>query len=252
MKTVRAIIPAAGKGSRLQKLSGDLPKAMFPVDHRPMLEIVLENIGFINEDNIFIVVGYGKEKILEYFGDCFHYIEQKQQLGTGHAVMECSDAFQGFDGNVLITFGDMPLFRREELEAMCRQHDEHGADCTIMTAENPNLTMWARIVRGKDGTFSRIVEGKDCNAEEAKIKELFSGVMVFNSKSLFDVLPLVGCANVQKEYYVTEVPELMVKKQMKVETYFTKDGDDLRGINSPEDIEVCEAILKKRLTCPNN
>ncbi len=252
MKTIRAIIPAAGKGSRLQKLSGDLPKAMFPVNNTPMLEIVLDNIRFINEDDIYIVVGYAKEKILEYFGDRFHYVEQKQQLGTGHAVMECSEAFSDFDGNVLVTFGDMPLFRRDELLAMCCQHDERGADCTMMTAENPKLTMWARIVRDKDGAFSRIVEGKDCNAEEAKIKELFSGVMVFNSKSLFEILPLMGCANAQKEYYVTEVPELMVKKQMKVETYFTKDGDDLRGINSPEDLEVCEAILKKRLNPANN
>jgi len=248
MKTIRAIIPAAGKGSRLQKISGDLPKAMFPVNNRPMLEVVLDNIGFIDADNVYIVVGYAKEKIMEHFGDRFHYVEQKEQLGTGHAVMECSDAFQGFDGNVLITFGDMPLFRREELEAMCRQHDENGADCTMMTAQNPNLTMWARVVRDEDGKFSRIVEGKDCNAEEAQIKELFSGVMVFRSKALFDVLPLMGCANAQKEYYVTEVPELMVKKQMKVETYFTKDGDDLRGINSPEDLEICESILKKRLS----
>jgi bifunctional N-acetylglucosamine-1-phosphate-uridyltransferase/glucosamine-1-phosphate-acetyltransferase GlmU-like protein len=91
------------------------------------------------------------------------------------------------------------------------------------------------------------VEGKDCTPEQASIKELFSGVMVFNSKSLFRMLPLVGCANVQKEYYVTEVPELMVKHGLKVETYFTKDGDDLRGINTPEDLEICEKILEQRL-----
>ncbi|MBR4288867.1 MAG: NTP transferase domain-containing protein [Clostridia bacterium] len=252
MKQIRAIIPAAGKGSRLQKISGDLPKAMFPVNKRPMLEVVLENVGFIHNDNVYIVVGYGKNKIIEHFGDRYHYVEQMQQLGTGHAVMECSESFSGFDGDVLITFGDMPLFRREELEAMCRQHNENGADCTMMTAENPNLTMWARVVRDKDGKFSRIVEGKDCNAEEATIKELFSGVMVFDSKSLFEVLPLMGCANVQKEYYVTEVPELMAKKNMKVETYFTKDGDDLRGINSPEDLEICEKILKTRLSNRND
>ena len=71
--------------------------------------------------------------------------------------------------------------------------------------------------------------------------------MVFRSKALFDILPKVGCANVQKEYYVTEVPELMVENGMKVETYFTKDGDDLRGINTPEDLEMCEKILEKRV-----
>ena len=247
MKAIRAIVPAAGKGSRLQKVNGDTPKAMFSVGKRPMLEYVLENISFIAEKEIYLVVGYGKEKIMDHFGDRYRYVEQKQQLGTGHAVMECAEEFAQFDGSVLITFGDMPLFRREELEAMCRLHDESGADCTLMTAENPSLTMWARVVRDENGRFARIVEGKECTPEQATIKELFSGVMVFDSKSLFRILPEVGCANVQKEYYVTEVPELMVKHGMKIETYFTKDGDDLRGINTPEDLEICEQILGKRL-----
>lgn len=246
MKELRAIIPAAGKGKRLQKLSGDLPKAMFCVGGRPMLEIVLENVGFVDEKDIYIVVGCGKEKILDYFADRYHYVEQTKQLGTGHAVMECQEAFSDFDGNVLITFGDMPLFRREEMEKMCRQHEENGADCTLMTAQNSDLKLWARVVRDEKGDFSAIVEGKDCTPDQAKIKELFSGVMVFNSKSLFEILPLVGCANAQKEYYLTQVPELMVQNGMKVETYFTEDGDDLRGINTPEDLEVCEQILSKR------
>ena len=247
MNQIRAIIPAAGKGKRLQKISGDLPKAMFRVGNRPMLEIVLENIGFISQKNVCIVVGCGKEKIIEHFGDDYLYVEQKQQLGTGHAVMECADAFRDFDGSVLVTFGDMPLFRREEMEKMCAQHVENGADCTLMTAENPELTMWARVTRDEKGAFAAIVEGKDCTPEQAQIKELFSGVMVFNSRSLFEILPQVGCANAQKEYYLTEVPELMVKQGLKVETYFTKDGDDLRGINTPEDLEACERILQQRL-----
>lgn len=246
MKPIRAIIPAAGKGSRLQKVSGDMPKAMFSVGNRPMIDYVLENISFIDNKNTCIVVGYGKEKIIDHLGDSFCYVEQKQQLGTGHAVMECAKEFENFNGSVLITFGDMPLFRRDEMEAMCLQHAESGADCTLMTAENPSLKSWARVIRNEKGAFQQIVEGKDCTPEQASIKELFSGVMVFNSESLFRILPEVSCSNVQKEYYITEVPELMVKKGMKVETYFTKDGDDLRGINTPEDLEICERILENR------
>ena len=71
--------------------------------------------------------------------------------------------------------------------------------------------------------------------------------MIFNSKSLFEMLPKIGCSNAQKEYYLTEVPELMVKHGMKVETYFTKDGNDLRGINTPEDLEACERVLSQRI-----
>ena len=246
MRAIRAIIPAAGKGSRLQKVSGDCPKAMFMVCERPMIDYVLDNVSFIDKADTYIVVGYGKDKLINHLGDSFNYVEQKEQLGTGHAVMACAPEFEGFEGSVLITFGDMPLFRYEEMKAMCEQHEKNGADCTIMTAENDALKLWARIVRDENGDFARIVEGKDCTPQQATIKELFSGVMVFNSKSLFHILPQMGCANVQKEYSVTEVPELMVKNGLKVETYFTTDGNDLRGINTPEDLEICESILKKR------
>ncbi len=246
MNKIRVIIPAAGKGSRLQKISGDMPKAMFPLGGRPMLATVLENVDFVDPSDIYIVVGYKKESIIQFFGDGYNYAEQTEQLGTGHAVMMCTDAFKDFDGNVLITFGDMPLFRREEMYEMCRLHAESGAACTLMTAENPELHMWARILRDASGRFARVVEGKDCTPEQAKIKELFSGVMVFNSRALFEMLPELRCENVQKEYYVTEVPELMVKRGMKVDTYFTKDGNDLRGINAPEDLEACERILSAR------
>lgn len=246
MDKIRAIIPAAGKGTRLQAISGDLPKAMFRVNGQPMLEIVLENINFIENNEIYIVVGCAKEKIIEHFGDRHHYVEQKQQLGTGHAVMECAPDFEGYEGSVLVTFGDMPLFRRDEMLKMCLQHQQNGADCTLMTAENPDLEFWARVTRDEKGDFKAIVEGKDCTPEQAQIKELFSGVIVFNSKSLFSILPQMGCANAQKEYYLTEVPELMAKQGMKVETYFIADGDDLRGINTPEDLEMCEKILKQR------
>lgn len=246
MKEIRAIVPAAGKGKRLQKLSGDMPKAMFPVGGRSMLEIVLENLNFIDDKNIYIVVGYGKEVIMERFGDRYHYAEQKEQLGTGHAVMMCADDFKDFDGTVVITFGDMPLFRRNEFYKMCRQHEENGAACTLMTAENPELELWARVLRDETGKFSAIIEGKDCNPEQAKIKELFAGVLVFDSKELFKLLPELSCANVQNEYYVTEIPEMMVGRGLKVDTYFTADGNDLRGINTPEDLEICEKILLER------
>ena len=247
MEQLRAIIPAAGKGKRLQEVSGDLPKAMYRIDGKPMLEIVLENVDFVKSEDIYIVVGYKKEQITEHFGNRYHYAEQTEQLGTGHAVMSCAEDFRDFDGTVLVTFGDMPLFHRNEMEKMCRQHAERGAACTIMTAENPELTMWARIVRDESGNFSAIVEGKDCTPQQAQIKELFSGVLVFDSKALFDMLPRLSCTNAQKEYYLTQVPELMVQHGLKVDTYFTQDGDDLRGINTPEDLEICRRILEKRM-----
>ena len=244
---IRAIIPAAGKGTRLIGKGEGLPKVMFRCAGKPLLETVLQSIDFIDRDQIYIVVGYKKEQVVSYFGNSYHYVEQKEQLGTGHAVMTCADAFRDFDGSVIVTFGDMPLFRGKDMLAMCRQHADRHAQCTMMTAVNPDLTMWARVKRDANGNFCAIVEGKDCTPEEAKIEELFSGVLVFDSKALFETLPKIGNRNVQKEYYLTEVPELMVKAGMKVETFRIADGNDLRGVNTPEDLAICESLLKERI-----
>ena len=243
---MRAIVPAAGKGKRLKSREADLPKVMHKACGKPLLETVLDQLDFIEKDDIYIVVGYQKEKITGYFDSRYHYVEQKEQLGTGHAVMMCEPWFRDYDGTVLVTFGDMPLFRREVMKAMCEYHEAQGAACTLLTAENPDLTLWARIVRDENGRFSKIVEGKDCTPEQAQIRELFSGVLAFDSRALFALLPELGTNNVQGEYYLTEVPELMVQKGMRVETFMDDDGEDLRGVNTAEDLLICEAVMRKR------
>lgn len=243
---MRVIVPAAGKGSRLHSAEADLPKVLHRACGKPLLETVLEQLDFISNDDTYIVVGFQKEKVMAYFGEKYHYVEQEKQLGTANAVSVCEPWFKNYDGTVLVTFGDMPLFRREMMDAMCRHHEATGAACTLMTAENPELTFWARIVRDEEGKFASIVEAKDCSDEQKQIKELFSGVLAFDSKELFRILPEVGTNNVQGEYYLTEVPEIMARKGMKIETFMTDDGDDLRGVNTREDLVICEEIMRKR------
>ena len=244
-KGLRAIIPAAGKGKRLHSTE-DLPKVMHRACGKPLLETVLEQMSFIDIDDIYIVVGFQKEKVMDYFGDKYHYVEQKEQLGTGHAVLVCEPWFRDFDGTVIVNFGDMPLFRKEILQAMCEHHMATGAACTLLTTENPEVPFWARLIRDKNGKFARIVEAKDCTEEEVKVKELFAGVLVFDSRELFRLLPEIGTNNAQHEYYLTELPEMMAKLGMKVETYFDDDGDDIRGVNTMEDLARCEEIMRKR------
>ena len=123
---MRAIIPAAGKGTRL-KTGTDLPKVLQKVCGKPLLETVLEQVDFVAPEDIYIVVGYQKEKVMAYFGDRYRYVEQARQLGTGHAVMVCAPYFQDYSGTVLVTFGDMPLFRRSVMRAMCTYHESAGA-----------------------------------------------------------------------------------------------------------------------------
>ena len=242
----KVIIPAAGKGSRLHGTDADLPKVMRECAGKPLLETVLESTSFIAPEDTYIVVGYKKETVTEYFGDKYNYVEQTEQLGTGHAVMMCEEAFRDYEGTVLIDYGDMPLFRYDDMKKMCELLEEKKLDCIVMTAENPDLRLWARIVRDEDGKFERIVEGKDCTPEQAQITELYAGITVYDSKALFETLKEIRPDNAQHEYYLTEVPELMAGKGMKVETYHIADGDDLRGVNTPEDMVVCERILRKR------
>ena len=263
---MRAIVPAAGKGTRLHKmesqgnleliaqgfvaaLDADLPKVMVEACGRPLLETVLDELSFVAPEDIYIVVGYHKEKVMEYFSALskgYHFVEQKEQLGTGHAVMVCEPWFREYNGTVLVTFGDMPLFRGSVMKKMCEYHEAQGAACTLLTAINPALPYWARIVRDEDGKFKGIVKAKDCTDEQLTITELFSGVLVFDSKRLFDVLPEVGRNNKQHEYYLTEVPGLMAEHGMKIETFMTDDGDDLRGVNTIEDLRICEEVMRKR------
>ena len=161
-------------------------------------------------------------------------------------MLVCEPWFRDFDGTVIVNFGDMPLFRKEVMQAMCEHHMAAGAACTLLTTENPEVPFWARLIRDAEGRFARIVEAKDCTEEEVKVKELFAGVLVFDSREMFRLLPELGTNNAQHEYYLTELPEMMAKLGMKVETYFDDDGDDIRGVNTMEDLVRCEAIMRKR------
>lgn len=243
---MRVIIPAAGKGSRLSTSPDAPPKALYQIDGHCLIDIVLGETSFIAPEDTYIVVGYKADEVRRHCGGKYHYAEQKEQLGTGHAVLMCEEQFKGYEGTVLVTFGDMPLFRGEVMKQMCALREATNAACVLLTAENPELTMWARIIRDDKRRFARIVEGKDCTSEQARTKELFAGVLAFDSRTLFALLPTLGDNNIQHEYYLTEIPEMMAKMGLTVETLQTDDPADLFGINRPDDVPLCREILKKR------
>lgn len=243
---LKVIIPAAGKGSRLSSSPDAPPKALFRLLGRSLIDIVLEQTSFVEPENTCIIVGYKGDMVREHCGPKYKYAEQREQLGTGHAVMQCKEFLRDFNGTVIVTFGDMPLFRGTIMQAMAKHHENTNAACTLLTAVNPSLTLWARIFRDEQRRFVSIVEGKDCTPEQMRIQELFAGVLVFDAQRLLEYLPKLSSNNVQHEYYLTEIPELMAKDGLLVETYPTDDPDDLCGINRPEDVPVCENIVKKR------
>jgi len=250
MNRLKVIIPSAGKGTRLHTDGDTRPKVLHMLCGQTLIEKVLELVDFIPAEDTYIVVGYkGDEvqaKVKEACSDKYHFVTQDKQLGTGHAVMVCEEFFKGFDGDVLVTYGDMPMYHKEDLIKLCEEHDCMGNACTIMTAENPDLPDWGKIARNPDGSFYGIVEAKDCTPEQAKTTELFSGVAVYDSKALFEILPELDTNNAQGEYYLTEVPRLMMAHNMPVEMMMVEDGDCIRGVNTLEELADCERILSAR------
>lgn len=243
---MRAILLAAGKGTRLHSAEHDCPKVMHKVCGKPLLEIALDLVNFVGKKDTFIVVGYKKEQIINAFGNEFNYIEQLEQNGTGHAVACCAESFKGYKGSVIVTYGDMPLYRRDSLEKLVKAHEASDAACTVMTAVNSELLSYGRIVRDNEGKFTGIVEAKDCTKEQYAISELNSGVAVFDSEALFEVLPKLKNNNNQNEYYLTDVPALMLVNGYKVELFPISDGDEIRGVNTPEELLEAEKIILAR------
>lgn len=239
---MKAIVLAAGKGKRLQSEKFNAPKVMREANGRALLSYVLENISFIPQEDTVIVVGYMREKVIEKTVGKYVFATQEEQLGTGHAVASAREALEGYDGPVLVLYGDMPMLKRETYEAMVRKHEERGADCTFLTAISESPLAYGRIVR-KDGKIVDIVEQKDCNAEQLNIKELNVGVYVFNARSLFENLSKLKNDNAQGEYYLTDVPKLLIAEGKKVEAHVIGDTCEIYGVNTVEDLEFCEKNL---------
>lgn len=241
---MKAIVLAAGKGTRLLKPGDDFPKAMKPLLGKPLLGYVLDALSFIPPRDICVVVGYKKEKILEAYQG-YTFVTQDQQLGTGHAAKVCEAALADYDGPVLVCLGDMPMIRRETYEHMMALHREQHNDCTILTAVMELPLPYGRIIRDEKGEFQCVVEQKDCTPEQLAIKELNPSLYVFDAKKLFAVLAELKNSNAQGEYYLTDAPAIMKQKGMKLGTCTVRDDDQMRGINTLEDLAACEEILGK-------
>ena len=242
---IKAVVLAAGKGTRLQTDEYDAPKVMRLACGRPLLWYVLDALSFIGSDDIVVVAGYKKAEVINSFVG-YTFAVQDEQLGTGHAVMAAAGALSGFGGHVLICYGDMPAVKRSTYEALIKNHVENNNDCTILTGESTIALPYGRIVRAPSGDFKEIVEDRDCTAEQKKITELNSGVYVFRAPLLFGALARVNRNNAQGEYYLTDVPSIMLADNAKVGIHRRDLGDEILGVNTPEQLAQVEEILRGR------
>lgn len=244
-ESVKAIIMAAGKGTRLRTEGVDLPKVLREAAGRPLLSYVLEGLSFLPPEDITLVVGYEGEKVAAAFPG-YPKVFQSPQLGTGHAVQCAESALKGFEGHILVCNGDMPLLPRASYEALVAQHLREGNVCTLMAGVTDAPLPYGRIVRDEEGGFLRIVEDRDCTEEERKIKELNTGDYIFEAGHLWRALTTLRPNNAQGEYYITDAPVWLRSQGEKVGVCAACTAEDMIGVNDLEQLRQVEEIIQRR------
>jgi bifunctional UDP-N-acetylglucosamine pyrophosphorylase/glucosamine-1-phosphate N-acetyltransferase len=213
---------------------------------KPMITRVLEAVKQIGLDQIFVVVGYKAEIVKqECAGFEVTFIEQKEQLGTGHAVLQAGPFIK--NSIVLVLNGDVPLIKPETLSQLILAHTSSRASATILTASVEDPHSYGRIIRSEDGQVMKIVEQKDATEKEKMITEINTGTYCFNSGDLFSSLEKVRPNNAQKEYYLTDVIGILRKEDRAVRAYGAENPIEALGVNTIEDLAKLERIYSNAL-----
>jgi bifunctional UDP-N-acetylglucosamine pyrophosphorylase/glucosamine-1-phosphate N-acetyltransferase len=174
----------------------------------------------------------------------FDFAVQAEQLGTGHAVMQTEDFLSGYDGEVLILSGDVPMLKYETILKLVSEHFSNNNSATLLTTVFQSPLGYGRIVRDKNGNFDSIVEEKDCSDEQRTIPEINDAIYIVNSKLLFDALKQITPNNKQNEYYLTDIFHFIPKE--KIGTVITEDELEVTGVNSVEQLLEMEKALRCR------
>lgn len=239
-----AIILAAGQGTRMKS---KLYKVLHPVCGKPMVQHVIDHVNQLQIEDIVTVIGHGAEKVQEQLGDSCKYALQDQQLGTAHAVMQAESVLSGKSGTTLVICGDTPLIKAETMEELIALHERSQAKATILTAYADNPTGYGRVLRGEGGLVEKIVEHKDASDEERYVKEINTGTYCFDNQALFSALKKVSNENVQGEYYLPDVIEILKQEGETVTAFQSSDFEETLGVNDRVALSQAEQILRKRI-----
>ena len=242
-RPLAAIILAAGKGTRM---NSDLPKVLHLIAKKPMVQWVVDAVNEAGVERTILVVGHGAEEVKNNVPNC-EFVIQEPQLGTGHAVDVCREVLADFDGDILVLGGDGPLIRAETIAQMAEMQKETSASATLATSTIPDPTGYGRIVRDENNRFLAIVEHKNATPEQLKIHEVYPSYAIFNAASLWSCLDTLEKNPVSNEYYLTELPAMMLKRGEKVEIVNAVPPEDILSINTPEQLAEVEAMLLLRL-----
>jgi bifunctional UDP-N-acetylglucosamine pyrophosphorylase / glucosamine-1-phosphate N-acetyltransferase len=247
MNATAAIILAAGRSTRMIT---DLPKVLHEVCGRPMLAYVLDACREVHIKDVFVVVGYQKDQVLASLGRDYPeviWIEQKEQKGTGHAVMCCREYIKDFAGNLVIIAGDMPLIRPKTLELLITKHEEENSAATLATAELEDPTGYGRIVRDTYGNLQGIIEHADCSEEQLKIREINPSYYCFDCQLLLNAIDKIRPDNVKGEYYLTDALHILIRSKYRAAAVTAVAPEEAMGVNSRQQLAQISRLMQNRV-----
>jgi bifunctional UDP-N-acetylglucosamine pyrophosphorylase/glucosamine-1-phosphate N-acetyltransferase len=228
-------------------MKGEDIKVLHDMAGKPMLAHVLEVAQAVCERPPLVVVGYGMDKVRETFSDVeVRWVEQREQLGTGHAVLVCRDELEKGKGPVIVLNADQPLIPAGRLEGMLHIFEQEEPGAVVLTAELEEPTNYGRIVRDEEGQLQRIVEEHDASTEEKKIREVSGGAYVFDREVLLEKLHNLGTDNAQGEYYLTDVVHQLIAEDVAVIPFVTPCCEEIFSVTTRWDIQKLWPVLMGR------
>jgi bifunctional UDP-N-acetylglucosamine pyrophosphorylase / glucosamine-1-phosphate N-acetyltransferase len=242
---VVALILTAGKGKRMKS---SVPKVLHPILGQPIINYVIEEVKKISPEKTVLVVGYGSDDVKKALkSDQLSYVSQSRQLGTAHAVMSSRRVLDGYDGTVVILYGDSPLIRHETLSKFINTHKKAKSLLSILTAKVSNPYGYGRIIRNGRGRLTSIVEEKDATPEQRSLNEINSGIYCVETSFLWKALDQIDKKNNQKEFYLTDIVGIASTSGVKVNGFNLNDEEEIMGINNRVELSHAEELLRKRI-----
>ncbi len=238
-KEIGVIILGAGKGTRMKS---DLPKVLMPVDNKPMIRHIIDTLEELKIKKIVTVIAPDGDAIKREVAPYPTCIQEKQ-LGTGHAVLSARDEFRGFSGDILIIFGDQPLYTKESIKKMLKKRSE-GFSVVCMGFRPEDPARYGRLImEGEE--LKRIVEFKDATDEEKAINFCNSGIMCFDGEKLFPILASISNENAAQEYYLTDAIEIALRMGLKCSAVECP-VEEASAANTLEELALLEDLIKQR------
>lgn len=238
------IVLAAGKGTRMKSTRA---KVLHEVFYRPMLHHVLDSVAPLKPEKTLVIVGHQKEAVASILeGWEVVCCEQREQKGTGHAVLSARSLLANFHDTIMIVNGDAPLLQGEHLQQMVDAHRASAAKLTIMTTTLADPTNYGRIISDRSGAVQAVVEEKDANEQQRAIQEINAGIYIADAEFLFDALTRVTTDNVQGEMYLTDIVGIGVADGLAVNKFEHPHPAHVLGVNSRVELAQAQRELSGR------